>query len=1027
MRMMFLLLVIVSSCFSSTTASAEFSAVDLTAKRIYGPSKWEDGTYKTSPSGQLAKIPAFVLVTSGSAALGKLTVSFDSLVCTYRGDASKGSLRLSNPGKNYLFESCSPNESKGLIAQILTVFEKKYRDGQEVFVKNKIVVHVHSGDGPSDTLVRASILVDRQKLPTDEIQFTSPVNGTVPTDRTVQISGKISSLLATTSLKLISGPFEVQIAPDKSFSVERLLAPGVNDLSFSLMNGESVIATNVLTLEFVPPIANAKKILAASGGEVEITDETNPLEGSKVIIPAGALNRDIYAYITNPNEGEEVVPLPDIPIEYIQVGPAPVFQPIAESFLKDVTYIVPFDPARIPADESVSQVKILALKDAGWVPVSFSRSGNFLSHVTNESIFTSLVAVVEKTLPAGVLLVDVPNVNGVSFYIDGVKAQELASGPKTGIALGTHTLKLYAPGFNETFVHFEMREAAGSFVRRSLQPQGERVPIVNIDSSIPDGIETSLNLITIRGNVLGLVGRPELSTGIISVNEKDTYFAVDMLGNFETVVPLIASNSNLQLRVTDSANAGTGLSRTIRVNQVSAPEMATSARPTSRNRISSSAPPSYEVLPARSKKALQKRESLPKSTSVETSSRMSTLSTIGPVTGASIRAVLTWSSPGTDVDLRMSDQYGNLTWYNNMYGVPGSALDVDNTWGYGPEVISLPSAPAGLYPIGVHYYDSSGMGPTTATVTVIVDGVVVFQSSATLGHGQYWNPYVVNISSKPTLRLVGVTNLLPSYSATHTRCDALVGSNCEYYRFTTTLTGTDIIAVQAQASANVPDSEIKYRIREVGSGLPVNTGVGRNVQFAAISPVPQSAYPPVPRYSAPLTYEVVAYLDIGIQSDPIYIVQDLWSQVRQEYIDVKRIHPDFMVVPGFDSIVYASDPELSGWSDFARTGFAIVGKNTAIRQRVRAAYSFEARVTSSWRNPKRNAAQKGELNSKHQYGSAVDFGATHEKANWPGGATRYIDALHYMKRMADPYLADLNCSTRVHDAGSGDHYHVGCR
>lgn len=84
-------------------------------------------------------------------------------------------------------------------------------------------------------------------------------------------------------------------------------------------------------------------------------------------------------------------------------------------------------------------------------------------------------------------------------------------------------------------------------------------------------------------------------------------------------------------------------------------------------------------------------------------------------TQARLRVVLSWDSAGTDLDLHVVAPDGGHAWYGNRVLPDGSALDVDVTTGYGPEIFSSAAPPKGNYHVYVNYY---GSGENTGTLTV---------------------------------------------------------------------------------------------------------------------------------------------------------------------------------------------------------------------------------------------------------------------------------------------------------------------
>lgn len=84
-------------------------------------------------------------------------------------------------------------------------------------------------------------------------------------------------------------------------------------------------------------------------------------------------------------------------------------------------------------------------------------------------------------------------------------------------------------------------------------------------------------------------------------------------------------------------------------------------------------------------------------------------------TQARLRVVLSWDSPGTDIDLHVISPDGQHVWYGDRVANNGAALDVDVTTGYGPEIVSSVSPAKGVYHVYVNYF---GSGENTGTVTI---------------------------------------------------------------------------------------------------------------------------------------------------------------------------------------------------------------------------------------------------------------------------------------------------------------------
>ncbi len=88
---------------------------------------------------------------------------------------------------------------------------------------------------------------------------------------------------------------------------------------------------------------------------------------------------------------------------------------------------------------------------------------------------------------------------------------------------------------------------------------------------------------------------------------------------------------------------------------------------------------------------------------------------------ARLRVVLSWDSDGTDLDLHVVSPDGVHVFYGNRAGANGSALDIDVTTGFGPEIYASPTPLKGIYHIFVNYYGSGAdqQQVTTAQVAIV--------------------------------------------------------------------------------------------------------------------------------------------------------------------------------------------------------------------------------------------------------------------------------------------------------------------
>ncbi len=81
-----------------------------------------------------------------------------------------------------------------------------------------------------------------------------------------------------------------------------------------------------------------------------------------------------------------------------------------------------------------------------------------------------------------------------------------------------------------------------------------------------------------------------------------------------------------------------------------------------------------------------------------------------------VRIVLNWDSDNSDMDLWVTDPYGEKCYYSHKITHTGGRMSQDFTRGYGPEEFVIKNAIAGEYKIQANYYGSSQQriaGPTT--------------------------------------------------------------------------------------------------------------------------------------------------------------------------------------------------------------------------------------------------------------------------------------------------------------------------
>jgi len=89
-----------------------------------------------------------------------------------------------------------------------------------------------------------------------------------------------------------------------------------------------------------------------------------------------------------------------------------------------------------------------------------------------------------------------------------------------------------------------------------------------------------------------------------------------------------------------------------------------------------------------------------------------------------VRVMLSWDSDNTDLDLHVISPVGEHVFYGHRVGAAGTALDVDVTTGYGPEIVASPLDEPGTWLVYVNYYggETGDDAPlTTAQVSIVTD------------------------------------------------------------------------------------------------------------------------------------------------------------------------------------------------------------------------------------------------------------------------------------------------------------------
>jgi uncharacterized protein YfaP (DUF2135 family) len=91
-----------------------------------------------------------------------------------------------------------------------------------------------------------------------------------------------------------------------------------------------------------------------------------------------------------------------------------------------------------------------------------------------------------------------------------------------------------------------------------------------------------------------------------------------------------------------------------------------------------------------------------------------------------MRVVLSWTSDSTDLDLHVITPSGGHCFYGNRVLDDGSALDVDVTTGFGPEIWAAPAPKKGVYHVYVNYF---GAGAIDDEVTIAQVSIITQEGS----------------------------------------------------------------------------------------------------------------------------------------------------------------------------------------------------------------------------------------------------------------------------------------------------------
>jgi Peptidase M15 len=247
------------------------------------------------------------------------------------------------------------------------------------------------------------------------------------------------------------------------------------------------------------------------------------------------------------------------------------------------------------------------------------------------------------------------------------------------------------------------------------------------------------------------------------------------------------------------------------------------------------------------------------------------------------------------------------------------------------------------------------------------------------------------------------------------------------------MAGENLLRLRVAASDTIADGDIRYEVRETSEGHVVDTSAisDRDV----VIPLTHAPLTGLlsPRHGPRLLYEIVVTAPGGLRATT-RVQQGTRSQVRQEYVDKRELRRGFRWSPPARSALIdgAGMPALASpfgfqdfvaHSDYRDNGLAVVAQSAVIAESVARLYAKPLRITSGWRNPRRNDAVEGEEDSYHQTGDAVDLNPSWSKTQWPD-ATYEASQVTLWRRAQQLNARGHRYDVILHGSGNSRHLHV---
>lgn len=113
-----------------------------------------------------------------------------------------------------------------------------------------------------------------------------------------------------------------------------------------------------------------------------------------------------------------------------------------------------------------------------------------------------------------------------------------------------------------------------------------------------------------------------------------------------------------------------------------------------------------------------------------------------------IRIVLNWDTDNSDMDLWVTDPYGEKCYYKYRFTKTGGLMSRDFTGGYGPEEFMIRKAVKGKYTIQANYYgtrEQTVIGPTTVYLDIYTDYATGEEKKKTITLRLSQNKEVINV------------------------------------------------------------------------------------------------------------------------------------------------------------------------------------------------------------------------------------------------------------------------------------------